>query len=77
MLTWLVAIAMGVAIFAAALWGIRLLATPQPAEPDPDEVREIAADFRCIVCGLRLTVTHAHDETPEAPRHCREDMIPV
>ena len=35
MITWIIAIAMGMAIMAVSLWAIRLLATPQPPEPDP------------------------------------------
>ena len=72
-----IAVAIGVAILAATLWVVRLLLVPQPEDPDPDAVKEIAADYRCIVCGLRLTITHAQDENPEAPRHCREDMVEV
>jgi len=72
-----VAIAIGVSIFAATLYVVRILLTPQPDEPDPDRVTEVAVDYRCIVCGLRLTITHAQDEHPDAPRHCREDMVEV
>ncbi len=72
-----VAIAIGVSIFAATLYVVRALSTPQPDEPDPDQVKAVAVDYRCIVCGLRLTITHAQDEHPEAPRHCREDMVEV
>ncbi len=72
-----IAVAIGVAILAATLWVVRLLLVPQPEDPDPDAVKEIAVDYRCIVCGLRLTITHAQDENPEAPRHCREDMVEV
>jgi hypothetical protein len=76
-LVWLVAIAIGVAIFALALWAIRALATPIPEGPDPDEVRDVAVDYLCTVCGLRLTVTHAQEGDMAAPRHCREDMVEV
>ncbi len=72
-----IAIAIGVSILAATLWVVKMLLIPQPADPDPDQVKEIAVDYRCIVCGMRLTITHAQDEHPEAPRHCREDMIGV
>lgn len=73
----IIAIAIGVAIIAVTLWVVRLLLIPQPDDPDPDAVKEIAVDYRCIVCGMRLTITHAQDEHPEAPRHCREDMVEV
>ncbi|MEA2002121.1 MAG: hypothetical protein U9N84_09600 [Actinomycetota bacterium] len=70
-----VAVAIGVSILAATLYVVRMLLTPQPDEPDPDQVQKVAVDYRCIVCGLRLTITHAQDEHPDAPRHCREDMV--
>jgi hypothetical protein len=72
-----IAVAIGVAIIAATLWVVRLLLVPQPDDPDPDQVQEVAVDYRCIVCGLRLTITHAQEEDPDAPRHCREDMVVV
>lgn len=71
------AIAIGFAIIATTLWVVRLLLMPQPEEPDPESVQEVAVDYRCIVCGMRLTITHAQDQHPEAPRHCREDMVEV
>jgi hypothetical protein len=47
-------------------------------EPDPDQVVEVNARFRCIVCGAEVTMTAAQDAAAlEAPRHCREDMVPV
>jgi hypothetical protein len=73
----IIAIAIGVAILAVTLWVVRLLLVPQPPDPDPDSVKEVAVDYRCVVCGLRLTITHAQESDPEAPRHCREDMAEV
>lgn len=70
----LIAVAMGVVILAVGIWMIRLLAMPTPPEPDPDDVVQIDIDYRCTVCGLRLTVTHARDSELEAPKHCREEM---
>ena len=72
-----IAIAMGLAILLAGRWAVRLLATPGPEDIDPDEVVEVEASFRCTVCGMRLTVTHAQGTEVEAPRHCREEMEPV
>jgi hypothetical protein len=72
-----IAIAIGVAIIGFTLWVIRMLLTPQPEEPDPDAVQEVAVDYRCVICGMRLTVTHAQDSEIEAPRHCREEMVEV
>ena len=74
-MTYVIALAIAVGIFAVAMWAIRLLATPGPEEPDPEDVAEVAVDYRCTVCGLRLTVTHAQtDDEMTAPRHCREPM---
>ena len=74
---WLIAIAMGVAIYMVAKWAINLLATPGPEEPNPEDVHEIAVDYRCTVCGLRLTVTAAQEGEMAAPKHCREEMVEV
>lgn len=72
-----IAITIGGVILAAGLWGVRLLARPVPGEPDPDEIVEVHREFRCTVCGMRLTVTHAQDEEVRPPRHCREEMLEV
>ena len=76
-MTILIAAAIGIAIFATAVWVVRILATPPPPEPDPDAVVDVAVDFRCKVCGLSLTVNQAQGTEPVAPRHCREEMIRV
>lgn len=49
------------------------------SEPDPGAVVPVNIRYRCIVCGAEVTMTAAQDsdEAPEAPRHCREDMIPA
>lgn len=70
----LVAVAIGVSILLAGRWGIRLLATPGPGDPDPAGVVEVSADYRCTVCGMQLTVTHAQGDEFNPPRHCREEM---
>lgn len=64
-------------IFRTIAWGVRMLAIPVPPEPDPEDVGEVDQLYKCAVCGLRLTVTHAQSDDIEAPRHCREDMDPV
>ncbi len=75
---YVIAAAIAVGIFAASLWTIRLLATPGPEEPDPEDVAEVDVDYKCTVCGLRLTVTHAQiDDEMTAPRHCREPMVEI
>lgn len=76
-MTWVIAIALGAGIYAIAKWAINLLAMPVPDEPDPDDVQEIAVDYRCTVCGLRLTVTAAQEGEMAAPKHCREEMVEI
>jgi hypothetical protein len=73
----LIAVAIGLTIFGTSMWVIRMLATPPPPEPDPDEVVGVAADYRCAVCGMQLTVTRAQGHEHDAPRHCREEMIEI
>jgi len=47
-------------------------------EPDPDSVVPVHQDYKCIVCGATVTMTAAQaGDDVEAPRHCREDMVPV
>ena len=77
MVGFLVALAVGVGVFAASVYLVRQFAIPLPPEPDPDEVLEVEASYKCTVCGLRLTVTHAQDEAHLAPKHCREEMVEV
>jgi hypothetical protein len=72
-----IAVAIGLSVFLLGRWGVRLLAAPQPPEPDPDDIVEVEQPYRCSVCGMRLTVTHAQGEDIAAPRHCREEMEPV
>lgn len=72
-----IAFVMGVGILLAGLWVVRMLATPVPEGADPDDVIEVEAPFTCSVCGLRLTVTHAQGDEVQAPRHCREEMVPA
>ena len=76
-ITVLIAVAIGWAIFGTSLRIIRMLATPLPPEPDPDEVVEVSLDYHCRVCGLQLTVTKAQDAAHTAPRHCTEEMAEV
>ncbi len=69
-----------VAVFAyAVIAGILTKFKIAPdAEVDPEAVVPVDLRFRCIVCGAEVTMTAAQDgEEPDAPRHCREDMIPA
>ena len=54
---------------------LRKFKVAPPTEPDPDDIRPVNLKFRCIVCGAEVTMTAAQDDAPEAPRHCREDML--
>ncbi len=48
------------------------------AEPDPEDVVPVDVRFRCTVCGAEVTMTAAQaGDDPEAPRHCREDMVRI
>lgn len=73
----LVALAIGLVILFVTIRVVRMIAAGPPPEPDPDAVEEVALDYRCSVCGMQLTITHAQGEETEPPRHCREDMLPV
>jgi hypothetical protein len=73
----LIAVAIGVIIWRVSMYFIRLLATPPP-EVDPEDVVPTRQDFKCTVCGTEVTMTVQNVMTEEhAPRHCREDMVPV
>jgi hypothetical protein len=72
-----VAIIVGLAIFVGTIAIVRMIANGPPPEPNPESVNEVEADYRCSICGMRLTVTHQQDAAPEPPKHCREVMDPV
>lgn len=74
-LTVLIAVAMGAAIMATGIWMVRLLATPTPPEPSPEDLIPVKVDYRCIVCGMLLTVTQVQDNETTPPKHCREEMV--
>lgn len=73
-LTFGIAVVLGVLIVALTIWAIRFIASGPPPDPEMDDVQEVDVPFVCIVCGMSLTVTQAHDGEITAPRHCREDM---
>lgn len=81
-LGWVVRITVAaVAVVLIYLIGAAMLAKfkiAPPAEPDPDDVVPVDQRYRCSVCGAEVVMTAANAEQEvEAPRHCREDMIPV
>ena len=73
----LIAVAIAIGIFWISLRVIRMLATPPPPDPDPNDILDVEIPYRCTVCGMRLTVTHAQDGEWIAPKHCREEMVIV
>ena len=72
-----VAIIVGLAIFVGTIAIVRMIANGPPPEPDPELVHEVEVDYRCSICGMRLTVTQQQDAATEPPKHCREVMDPV
>ncbi|MCJ7438024.1 MAG: hypothetical protein MUP97_09715 [Acidimicrobiia bacterium] len=48
-------------------------------EVDPEAVVPVNIGYRCIVCGAEAVMIAAQggDQEPDAPRHCREDMVQV
>lgn len=79
----LIAVAVCVILYLAAVRMVRALMTrPPPEEPDRSTLRPVDHRYRCLVCGTEVTMTAAPGDdadgaAPEAPRHCREDMAPV
>jgi len=70
-----VAVALTVYVIGASM--LRKFQLAPPEEPDPDDIKPVNLQFRCIVCGARVTMTAAQGDDPEPPRHCREDMVPI
>jgi hypothetical protein len=70
-----VAVALMLYVIGANL--LRKFQIAPPEEPDPDDIQPVNLRFRCIVCGAEVTMTAAQGDDPEAPRHCREDMVPI
>jgi hypothetical protein len=69
-----VAVALTIYVIGAGM--LRKFQMAPPPEPDPDDIKPVDLHYRCIVCGAEVTMTAAQED-PEAPRHCREDMVPV
>lgn len=71
-----IAVAMAVAIWKSSMWLVRLLSW-SPPEIDPDDVVQVDQAYKCTVCGAELVMTAVNVLEDNAPRHCREDMVPV
>jgi hypothetical protein len=72
-----VALGVGVTIYLIGASMLRKFWVAPPSEPDPGDVRPVNLQYRCTICGAEVTMTAAQDDVPEAPRHCREDMVLV
>jgi hypothetical protein len=68
-----VIVALTIYVIGASM--LRKFKVAPPPEPDPDDIKPVNLRFRCIVCGAQVTMTAAQGDDPEAPRHCREDMV--
>jgi hypothetical protein len=72
------AVAAAIIIYLVGAGTLKKFKIAPEAEPDPEQVVPVDARFRCTVCGAEVTMTAAQaGEEPEAPRHCREDMVRV
>ena len=72
-----IGVAVAVVIYVIGASMLRKFHVAPPAEVDPEDIKPVDLQFRCIVCGAEVTMTAAQEEDPEPPRHCREDMILV
>ena len=72
----ILALLLGLIIWRVSVGLIRMLSTPPP-EIDPEDVVIVDQDYKCTVCGAELTMKAVNVGQESAPRHCREDMIPV
>jgi hypothetical protein len=65
-----------VAIWRVSLGVIRMLSSP-PDAVDPSDIVIVDQDYKCTVCGAELTMKAINPAEDKAPKHCREEMIPV
>ena len=72
----IIAIVIGILIWRTSMYFLRMLATPPP-EVDPADVVPTKQDYKCTICGTEVTMTVQNVTEDAAPRHCREDMVPV
>lgn len=75
-LKFLIAVAIGVAIWMVAIRVIRMLATPPP-DVDPSDIVPVDIKYRCTLCGTEVTMTAVSVSEGAAPKHCREEMDEV
>ena len=71
-----IAVAAAIAIWVVLVWFVRALSTPPP-EVNPEDIVPIDQDYRCSVCGAEVTMRAVNPQEDKAPKHCREEMVPV
>ena len=76
MVKFLIAVAIGMAIWLIAIRVIRMLAEPPP-DVDPDDIVATDIKYRCSICGTEVTMTAVSTSEAAAPKHCREEMDEV
>jgi hypothetical protein len=75
-LTWLVAVALFIAIAAVGFLFLRGITASRPREIiDPEDVAELDVFFVCSECGTEFQVTRLGEI--QVPRHCGEPMTVV
>ncbi|MBM3673168.1 MAG: hypothetical protein FJW86_13465 [Actinobacteria bacterium] len=79
-LGWILRVAVGLIVVVFAYTVIASMLAKFKIAPDqevdPEAVVPVNLRYRCIVCGAEVTMTAAQEgEEPDAPRHCREDMV--
>ena len=77
----LIALTAMVVMYLIGVKIVRVMMAPAPPdEPDLTRLRPVDYRYRCMVCGTEVTMTAAPSpdgdpvDSPDAPRHCREDM---
>ena len=75
----LIAVLVAVLLYLFAVRLVRGMMRPGPPdEPDIATLRPVELHYRCQICGAEVTMTAAPgDEEPDAPRHCKDDMVLV
>lgn len=72
----ILAAVLGLVIWRLSIKVIGMLSTPPP-EVDPGDIVAVDQDYKCTVCGAELTMKAVNPSEDKAPRHCREEMVPV
>jgi hypothetical protein len=75
----LIAVFVAVLLYLLAVKLVRAMMRPGPPdEPDLATLRPVDFHYRCTICGAEVTMTAAPgDDEPDAPRHCKDDMVLV